>query len=107
MTQEKVIILAQSPDLASRKAHLYPIIDYLIAEGYTSERAEIEGDRYAFYDEKTGLVHSLRERIDWDKLLSKFTFPDSFEVGPKFGTIIDKANSLTIAEGLEPIPVKD
>lgn len=100
----RIPVAADSPDPSNRAAHLYPVIDYLLARGHSSQYAVMQADPHAFYDDKTGLVHSVEERIDWQALMDAFEFPPSIEVEPRGGWIRDKRHALMITEGLLPTP---
>ncbi len=100
----KIVILADSPDLADRKAHLYPIIDFLLAQGHHYIPTMDSFNPRAFYHDKTGEVFGVAERIDWNNLLDHFEFPASIQVEPRLGTIRDTRRSLMIHEGLNPMP---
>jgi len=99
------VILADSPDPADHKAHLYPIIDFLLAQGHRYNPTTDSLNPRAFYNDKTGEVFGVAERIDWINLLNHFEFPASIQVEPRFGTIRDTRRSLLIHEGLNPMPV--
>lgn len=102
---EKTIILADSPDVVDHKAHLYPIIDFLLSQGHHYIPTMDSFNPRAFHNDKTGEVFGVAERIDWNSLLNHFEFPASIQVEPKLGTIRDTRRSLMIHEGLNPIPV--
>jgi hypothetical protein len=101
----KTIILADSPDVLDHKAHLYPIIDFLLAQGHHYIPTTDSFNPRAFHHDKTGEVFGVAERIDWNRLLNHFLFPASIQVEPKLGTIRDTRRSLMIHEGLNPMPV--
>jgi hypothetical protein len=100
----KIVVLADSPDVADHKAHLYPIIDFLLAHGHRYNPTTDSLNPRAFYKDKTGEVFGVAERIDWNSLLTHFEFPASIQVEPKLGTIQDTRRSLMIHEGLNPMP---